>query len=544
MLILYRILFLSLLGAACFFSVTAVAGVKEDQVKTLLGRVSDGIEARDYIGALKAANEAVAKARALPQPNKKILADALSFLALAQHEIGQAALAKTSYEKAIEALSSAYGPMSLNLAGALNNLGRFRADTGDYNGATQNLVESLRIKRQLPNFSEQILINTLYNLSDVSLWTKQYDAAEKYLNEIVGIFSRIGVKKRVDYLDTMIDLAHVQYARGDDAAGQRYVDQALEAARYPVGRGQLFAEQLNNQAEIFRRLGRYSDAERIYREAFDVLAAPDNLNLADPVPDPRTTEQIKNNLAITYRAMNRLQEAAGLLREVVEFRQAHQYGPQAQATANGLINLANVYLDLDALAYFAEASGLLDKATAILKQQFGSDSPLLYAALQSQAGFLSAKGEYQQASDYLRGALTAVQGISGPESAQTNGVRISLGNTLRLAGHPEEALPILQQAYNIERKSSLAIDQRVGLAALNLGLAYYDIGRFDDALPVLRAARDLVLAEANSNRTALSSDPVRESRRFLQVGQAFLDTVDHLRNGTARPCGRIYPSRG
>jgi tetratricopeptide (TPR) repeat protein len=195
----------------------------ENEIRTLFKRFKLDIDSRNYSDALAAANDAVAKAKALPKPNPQLFADALSFQGIAQHENGQAALAATTYRTAIVALSNVYGSQSLFVAGALNNLGRFEADAGNYEAARKTLLSSLSIKQKLPNgATSQVLISTLYNLSDVALAVRDYSAAETHLNEIVNIFSQIGVQVLSDYLDTMLALAHVKYAKSEDAAGQEY----------------------------------------------------------------------------------------------------------------------------------------------------------------------------------------------------------------------------------------------------------------------------------------------------------------------------------
>jgi tetratricopeptide (TPR) repeat protein len=162
----------------------------------------------------------------------------------------------------------------------------------DFEGAENALSESLDIKRSLARGRPQILINTLLDLGEMNIQAGRYIAAQPYFEESETILEMYGVQNGDHYLDTMMGLAHVHYAQNDDLHGKEYVDAALEAVRSQLGEGPKFAEELNNQAEIFRLLARYSAAEGIYRNALSILESNRRSSLS-------SISQVINNLAIT-----------------------------------------------------------------------------------------------------------------------------------------------------------------------------------------------------------------------------------------------------
>jgi CHAT domain-containing protein/tetratricopeptide (TPR) repeat protein len=393
----------------------------------------------------------------------------------------------------------------------------------DFEGAENALSESLDIKRSLARGRPQILINTLLDLGEMNIQAGRYIAAQPYFEESETILEMYGVQNGDHYLDTMMGLAHVHYAQNDDLHGKEYVDAALEAVRSQLGEGPKFAEELNNQAEIFRLLARYSAAEGIYRNALSILESNRRSSLS-------SISQVINNLAITYRAMGRLSEAEGLLRRVVKLRQ-EQFGDRDQRTADALLNLANVHFTMDPIAHFAEGTEILNKSIQILIDLFGPENPFLWRALEMRGNFFAANKDYENALVLIKNALASVERLESKDSGQAHRIGASIGNILRLAEKVNEALPMLLGSYDLVKHSSSKVDAATQTAAFNLGLVYYDLGRYDEALMLLREARDAVRSGAAAYGLSLSSDPIRQSRRFSEIGAVFIETIYQIAHG-------------
>jgi tetratricopeptide (TPR) repeat protein len=90
-----------------------------EEVRALLNSVVENVGSRRYQEALDTAEEALRLARLTD--DQKVVADALSFLAVAQSSIGHIENARATFTSALAALRKAYGPRHLNVAGALKN---------------------------------------------------------------------------------------------------------------------------------------------------------------------------------------------------------------------------------------------------------------------------------------------------------------------------------------------------------------------------------------------------------------------------------------
>lgn len=200
-------------------------------------------------------------------------------------------------------------------------------------------------------------------------------------------------------------------------------EKALAIARERYGGDDpRLATDLNNLAEVYRLLGRFADAEKLYLEALE-------LDRRRPVGNPTETATTLNNLALLYRAQKRFGEAEELYRRALRLLE-ESVGPNHQDVARLLNNWAMLKLAADDPAAALE---LERRAVEVAKKALSPDHPsirVLEANLERIRSALAAartapaSGQGKEAAVAAGGAAPAP--AAGP--AATSGFAVHLAS--------------------------------------------------------------------------------------------------------------------
>ena len=199
------------------------------------------------------------------------------------------------------------------------------------------------------------------------------------------------------------------------------------------------AEQLNQQAIDLYQLGRYSEAEQLYRLALAIREAQLG-------PDHLLTAQSLSNLASLYSSMGRYSEAENLYQRALAIREA-QLGTDHSLTAQSLNDLALLYASM---GRYEEAEQLYVRSLAINTSQFGPNHINTAASLNNLAELYRATGRYEEAEPLYLQILAISEQQFGPDHPDTV---TSLNNLATLYWAQEkypQALSALQQGLMIE----------------------------------------------------------------------------------------------
>ena len=257
--------------------------------------------------------------------------------------------------------------------------------------------------------------------------------------------------------------------------------QILEMVRVSRGdRHPETAERLGSLASALAAASRYEEAERALREALGILA------VAGAAASPRAAH-LKTTLADLLDIVGRPEEADRYFREALQSARA-TLGPRHPRVAQTLIKRGAFLIGQDrpveaeadleeaiailepighfdagaALRYlgflhlgaerFAEAERTFARAESLLHEKLGADHPLTWAAAVTTAYATGRRGDLAAAESRLREAIRALERLHGADSNDVRVPRKYLGQILRLAGRPAEALEIHLAALRFERE--------------------------------------------------------------------------------------------
>lgn len=276
-----------------------------------------------------------------------------------------------------------------------------------------------------------------------------YPAAERHLRRAVDLYEALGdfdnlLKARIALVRPILFDWHLDEA-------EQLASQNVELAQRRHGMHHLqTAQAFEQQAIVFKRRSRYEPAEQAYRTALDIyqhIAFGRNLTLEEQ----RGWIITKNNLAVLYSEIKRLDEAEALLREVVADWERLR-GRRHADTAYAMNNLGDALWRQEKLE---DAEIVWREALDIRREVLGADHPDTYFSLYSIGLIESDTGRFEQAEATFRVVLAARERLLDPSNRDVLNTYNALGVALERMGRVEEAAATFGEAL---RRSYLVFD--------------------------------------------------------------------------------------
>ncbi len=244
-----------------------------------------------------------------------------------------------------------------------------------------------------------------------------------------------------------------QYTEAEDSLGRaRTLAQTLEGRQAEAA----LMATLSNLGAMYRSRGQLERSEQALREALAVAASDPLLNSG------LEYQRALRALSYTALAQGRGDEAMRLAERAFALTR-RLFGTESSYTAAAEAELAGQYLDLGRYP-LSEQHFLAALATSARVD--GSDS-LAYAGKVYAMGIMEeARGDHGQAEQRYRQALQSYQRVLGIDHADTLDVEMVLARLLLRSGRTVEAEPLLRRVGQVWRRSLPAESQQ--LVALQL----------------------------------------------------------------------------
>jgi tetratricopeptide (TPR) repeat protein len=237
------------------------------------------------------------------------------------------------------------------------------------------------------------------------------------------------------------------------------------------------ATSLNNLARLLQNLGRYTEAEPLHRRA---LAINEKALGAEHLVVASTL----NHLASLLEAQGKYGEAELLYRRVLAITEK-VWGPQHPDVVISLNNLACL---LGAQGKYAEAESLYRRALAINEKALGTQHPDVARILNNLAHLLHDMGKGNEAELLYRRALAIYEKVLGPQHPDVATILNNLAQLLQDMGKFAEAETLYRRALMIQEISLGPYHPVVAITLTNLAGLLCVQGKFDDAEPLFRRA--------------------------------------------------------
>jgi serine/threonine protein kinase/tetratricopeptide (TPR) repeat protein len=214
--------------------------------------------------------------------------------------------------------------------------------------------------------------------------------------------------------------------------------------RYAVDPGRehpATAKAIGNLGELYRKQGRFEDAEPLLLEALELkrrLLAENDVSLAIAI----------NNLGLMYRDWGRPENAEPLLDEALDLERRYR-GEDDVGTLTAIHNLALVYEDLGRTE---EALELFSRNLESWRRVVGEDHPFTLAAMQVLAVSYGKAGRVDEAVDLSRELVKRRRVVLGDHHPDTLISMSTLATALFREGRLEEAASLHAEAIEGARR--------------------------------------------------------------------------------------------
>jgi len=232
---------------------------------------------------------------------------------------------------------------------------------------------------------------------------------------------------------------------GDYRRSVRYEEQLVELAEADFGPEDIrTATALNNLAESYRAQGRFDEAEPLCRRAIEI--GEKTLGLGHP-----HIASYINNLGGLLQATGRSDEAEPLYRRAIEIGEK-TLGPDHPDVANWANNFATL---LQATGRYDEAEHLYRYALEIGRKILSAEHPYVAGWMSNLASLLSATARRDEAEELLRRALSIGEKTLGNDHPDVATWRDNLAKFLKDSGR------LAKERANLDdNRGSVATDEK------------------------------------------------------------------------------------
>ena len=240
-----------------------------------------------------------------------------------------------------------------------------------------------------------------------------------------------------------------------------------------------------------------------------ILEAKEVLKLSVELEHDQPLFHALNSLALAYTDLGRYDEAEPLFREATEIV-INGPGKEYPGYANVLNNLARL---LERMGRYDEAEPLFREASDIVAKTRGEDHPEHATNLNNLAELLVRTGRYDEAEPLFRGAIEIIAKVLGKEYPGYASVLNNLAELFIRTGRYDEAEPLLWEALKITANALGKEHQTYAIRLNNLAELLGVTGRYDEAEPLYCDA--LAIFESQLDKYHPNVQAVKQNHEFI-----------------------------
>jgi CHAT domain-containing protein/Flp pilus assembly protein TadD len=379
----------------------------------------------------------------------------------------------------LELAKKLFGPESLQVATALNDLAILYQDTDKFEDAEKDYLEALRIDKKLLGDEDLEVATILNNLAGLYDVKGDYDKVEGLYQEALRIRRKTLAPDDTAIADTLCNLgSHFGFV-GLYWKVEPYYLQAIEIYKKKLGAdAPRVALALQNLGGLYEVLGDYQKGELSYQEA--LRAARKNYPNDHPL-----VVTITRDMGLLYDVEGEYAKAEVSLQEALRMAKA-VYGEVHSEVATILIDLADLWGI--GLNDYERAESFCQQAMQIDTKVLGSDSEAVAEDLASLGKIYYNTGQYQKGERLLNDAIQIEAKKSGADNINLAYMKNILGLLSWKSGDNDraeqsylQALPVLKKALGDEHPD-------VATLLFNLARLYHQSGQYAKAQPPLEEA--------------------------------------------------------
>ncbi len=333
----------------------------------------------------------------------------------------------------------------------------------------------------------------------------QYLEAQRMFEAALREAEAAGIEdyKLADYL---IDVANCNLALGKYLEAEPLYKHATSIYEQAQDVDQLSVVQaINNLAAVYALQGKYSQAQPLYEHALSICEQSNNLD------NVITAATAHNNLANLYAEQGRFPEAITNYNAALDSFKKLKGAEDDIAMAES--NLALVYLSQKK---FTEAEELLKQALEIREKL--ANQPELATCLNNMAALQFAQRKFNESQSTCKRALDIWERSLGNEHPDLALCLNTLGDCSLALGSYADAEDYYKKALAIKERCLGTANPEVARSAAALGKCYFKQGKYSDAEPLYKRALEIYEKIQETDHTRIASAVVNLAELYVAQG--------------------------
>jgi tetratricopeptide (TPR) repeat protein len=348
----------------------------------------------------------------------------------------------------------------------------------------------------------------LHRLGQYLYARARYDESEHCYRAAIEAYDRVTIVDRHAAILTWQSLATLYRRQGRYAEAEPLCTKALGALEEsPNSDPADIASAQHDLATLNKDQGRYAEAEPLLKSA---LAIRERIGHRD-------TALTLHKLADLYRAEAKYAEAEAHYRRALELQEL-TYGPHHPYTASTMQDLAVLYVSLER---GGEAEVLYSRALRIKEDILGPTHPYTAGTLQNLANLFREQGRLQEAETHYFRALDIKEKALGGEHPYTASILQDIGKFYHIQRNYREAEQYYARALNIWEKALGPVHPDTAATLQNLAVLYDEQDKGPEAEGLYRralAAMEKALGPSHPKTETTRSDLSAFLRRRKRQG--------------------------
>ena len=434
--------------------------------------------------------------------------------------LNQNLIKQKKYDEAIQVIVSAKIRAEENLeanhplyASCLFNYGKSLYYKRQFAEVVETLLKAKEVQKEILDEDDLNYAATL-NILGVSYWNLgQFEEAEIHLKETVEIRERVLEKNNPSYLGSMVNLGMLYTAMGKYDDAKSLLTKAKEI--FEINKGLMshpyYLNCVGNLAQVYTDLGEYEKVENLYLYV---------INLIKDDPDKEIMyARVLNSLGLFYMKVGRYEDAEPVYKKAITLYEKTEIRNDL-SLAGAIINLGSLYYFLGKYelseSVYLEGKEILEKAnlnrhpyymnclnglgtlyerigrfketekihfeTKKLRKEVLGEKHVHYASTLANLGvFYFNIGNYEEAEKYMKDGNDVFKKAVGAEHPDYALSLLNLGNLYRRIDKQKEAELNYQMAKEIYAHAFGVENPDYALTLYNLAGLYADQGQLDTA---------------------------------------------------------------
>lgn len=390
----------------------------------------------------------------------------------------------------------------------LHNLAALYTNMGDYSRAESCYTLCLQMRRAVYGRKHPTITQSLNNLAYFYLKKGDYEKAGQLANEALQINRKTYGEIHHAVATGHKIIASISEHNGKYQEAESRLLKALEIDRQINGENhEKVADDLNSLGLLYFYMAKYAEADESLRKSRQIIHAVWGETMH------KSLYPSMNNQALLYRKLGRYEESEALYLEVLKLL-SELVGEDHPDYARCLENLAEVYITT---GKYAEAWELLRQALNTSARVYGDNNPLASSIFNKLGVLFQQSGRYSEAEVHYQQALSIVGATDG--SVETVEIENNLAGLYMKAGRYIEAEARFQHTLRLRRALFGEEHPGIALTLNNLGNLYLAINDYTKALSHFQRASEILLTAYGENHPELATTLHNMSMLHYYLGQ-------------------------